>query len=140
MNLSEGIASTTILADDLACELSHRGLENFVVTGNRVTLFSPESDLEFVVWIFEETDTVEGACFPNGSLAECVMESSPATDGLYLLRAMVADMLDRKMSLFSECSKVGRRNGGLSEEKQVELGLIDPKPIVELDEMLAALS
>ena len=65
------------------------------------------------------------------------MDSYPATaaSGLLVIREMVREILEREMGFFSECS-----NGAISEKELIDLGLINPDPIVELDEVLAALS
>lgn len=130
------------LAEEFALDLRQR-LGFFVqVKESCVTLFLPKSKLEFVVWILAEHDKVEGACFPHGvCAAEFNMDGYPATatSGLFVIREMVREMLERKMGFFSVCFKEGFV-GGMSEKEQIYLGLIDPDPIVELDEVLAGLS
>ena len=135
----------TPLAEALALDLRQRlgflvEVKNYCVTVKNycVTLFLPKNKREFMVWISTEYDNVEGACFPHDSCtAEFCMDSYPATaaSGLLVIREMVREILEREMGSFSECS-----NGAISEKELIDLGLINPDPIVELDEVLAALS
>jgi len=128
----------TPLAEALALDLRQRLGFLVEVKNYCVTLFLPKNKREFMVWISTEYDNVEGACFPHDSCtAEFCMDSYPATaaSGLLVIREMVREILEREMGSFSECS-----NGAISEKELIDLGLINPDPIVELDEVLAALS
>jgi len=130
----------TPLADEFALDLRQRLGGFFVqVRESCVTLFLPKSKLEFVVWISAEHDNVEGACFYHSICgSEFTMDGYPAQadTALFVIREMVREMLERKMGFFSVCSKRALR---LSEKEQIDLGLIDPEPIVELDEVLERL-